>query len=51
MVYLQINTVKYSDDQEILNGLISLLRIFIYNWSIQKNYLLMGFAFDYFKSH
>ncbi len=36
---------------EILNRLISLLRMFVYHRSIQKNYLLLGFGFAYFKSH
>jgi hypothetical protein len=35
----------------MLNSSISLLRIFIYNRSIQKNYLLSGFGFAYFESH
>ncbi len=42
--------LKYIVDCEILNSSISLLRIFIYNWSIQKIYLLSGFSFDYFKA-
>jgi len=42
---------NYNKFWEIKNSAISLLRIFIYNQSIQKNYLLLGFGFDYFKSH
>jgi hypothetical protein len=36
---------------EISNSLISLLRLFVYNRSIRKNYLLSGFSFTYFESH
>ena len=37
--------------REFLNSLISLFRIFIYNWSIWKSYLLLVFSFAYFESH
>ncbi len=36
---------------EFSNSSISFLRIFIYNWSIQKSYLLLVFGFAYFESH
>jgi hypothetical protein len=42
---------NFDNFQEISNSVISLLRIFIYSWSIWKKYLLLGFSFAYFESH
>jgi hypothetical protein len=48
---IQCSLRNYNKFQKIENSLISLLRIFIYNVSIRKKYVLSGFNFDHFESH
>jgi len=52
MIYLQINTVKYNVDKEVMNSSISVFSPFCYYsfilGQIQKSFDLLVFRFDLF---